>query len=72
MERKLLSIEGQADLVLDPNTNMILNINTTKAEQNKKLRDQKLKEQQKIESLESDVQEIKAMLQKLLENGTNG
>lgn len=72
MERKLLSIEGQADLVLDPNTNMILNINTTKAEQNKKLRDQKFKEQQKIESLESDVQEIKAMLQKLLENGTNG
>jgi hypothetical protein len=72
MERKLFSLEGQTDLVLDPNSNMILNINTSKAEQNRKLRQQKMKKNEEIEALKSDVQEIKAMLQKLLENGTNG
>lgn len=72
MKRNLIPVEGHENLARDPATNIILNINKDKSEQYKRLRDQKLKEQQKIESLESDVQEIKAMLQKLLENGTNG
>lgn len=72
MNRKLIPVEGHENLARDPATNIILNINKDKSEQYKRIRDQKLKEQQKIENLESDVQEIKAMLQKLLENGTNG
>lgn len=72
MNRKLLPVEGHHNLMIDPATNIILNINKDKSEQSKKIREQKLKEKQELEALKSDVQDIKAMLQKLLENGANG
>lgn len=72
MDRKLLPVDGYPDLALDPATNMILNINTSKAERNKLIRHEKMKHDAEFENLKSDVQQIKAMLQKLLENGTNG
>ena len=51
---------------------MVLNINKNKARRQRIILDEKRKEREEIEGLKSDVQEIKAMLQQLLENGTNG
>jgi hypothetical protein len=67
-----LPIKGHKDFVRDLKTGMIMNINKNKARRQKILLDEKRKEREEIEGLKSDVQEIKAMLQQLLENGTNG
>jgi hypothetical protein len=58
--------------VRDIKTNAIININKDKAEQRHKARELRLQEKQEFEQVKSDVQDIKAMLQKLLENGSNG
>ena len=71
MER-YVPIKGHSDFVRDEKTGMIMNINKNKARRQKILHDEKRKEREEIEGLKSDVQEIKAMLQQLLENGTNG
>ena len=68
----LVPIEGHPDLARDIKTNAIININKDKAEQRRKARELKLKEKQEFEQVKNDVQDIKAMLQKLLENGSNG
>ena len=70
--RTLVPIEGHPDLARDIKTNAIININKDKAEQRRKARELKLKEKQEFEHVKNDVQDIKAMLQKLLENGSNG
>ena len=67
-----LPIKGHKDFVRDLKTGMIMNINKNKARRQKILLDEKRKEREEIEGLKSDVQEIKAMRQQLLENGTNG
>lgn len=72
MKSKLIPVEGHPDLARDMRTNAIVNINKDKAEHRRLLRDAKIKEKQEFEQVKSDVQEIKAMLQKLLENGSNG
>jgi len=72
MEEDYLPIKGHKDFVRDLKTGMIMNINKNKARRQKILLDEKRKEREEIEGLKSDVQEIKAMLQQLLENGTNG
>jgi len=69
---KFLPIKGHKDFVRDTNTGMVLNINKNKARRQRIILDEKRKEREEIEGLKSDVQEIKAMLQQLLENGTNG
>jgi len=72
MNRKLLPVEGHPDLARDPRTNAIVNINKDKADHRRKAREARLKEKEEFEQVKSDVQDIKAMLQKLLENGSNG
>jgi len=71
MER-YVPIKGHSDFVRDEKTGMIMNINKNKARRQKILIDEKRKEREEIDELKSDVQEIKAMLQQLLENGRNG
>jgi hypothetical protein len=68
MER-YVPIKGHLDFVRDEKTGMIMNINKNKARRQKILIDEKRKEREEIDELKSDVQEIKAMLQQLLENG---
>jgi hypothetical protein len=51
---------------------MILNINKSKTRQKRLEAEQRSKERQEIAELKSDVNEIKSLLQKLIENGTNG
>lgn len=65
-------VKDHPDLVRDMNTGMILNINKSKTKQKKLEAAQRQQERQELDKLKSDVSEIKMMLQKLLENGTNG
>ena len=67
-----IPVKDYPDLVRDPNTNMILNINKNKHKYNNLINVRKQKELDEIDQLKSDVNDIKTMLQKLLENGTNG
>ena len=50
---------------------MIININKEKAIQSRRIREQKLKERQEVDTLKADVSDIKRMLQQLLENKHN-
>ena len=67
-----IPVKDYPDLVRDPNTNMILNINKSKGRHKKIVEEAKKQERAEIDQLKSDVSDIKIMLQKLLENGTNG
>jgi hypothetical protein len=67
MKNHYQPIEGYPDLVKDARTGMILNINNDKIMQSCKIREQKIKERQELESLKADVQDIKLMLRKLIE-----
>ena len=67
MKKHYQPIEGHPDLVKDTRTGMILNINNDKIMQSRKIREQKIKERQELESLKADIQDIKQMLQKLIE-----
>lgn len=67
-----LPIKGHKDFVRDLKTGMIMNINKNKIRRQEILLNEKRKEREEIDGLKSDVQEIKAMLKQLLENGTNG
>tara|TARA_R110000822_G_scaffold101565_1_gene227720 strand:- start:176 stop:397 length:222 start_codon:yes stop_codon:yes gene_type:complete len=72
IERVVIPIEGYPDLVRDVKTNAIININKDKADQRQSARELRLQEKREFEQVKSDVQDIKAMLQKLLENGSHG
>tara|TARA_R110000796_G_scaffold32561_5_gene85218 strand:+ start:1340 stop:1561 length:222 start_codon:yes stop_codon:yes gene_type:complete len=72
IERVVIPIEGYPDLVRDVKTNAIININKDKADQRLQARELRLQEKREFEQVKSDVQDIKAMLQKLLENGSHG
>ena len=66
-----ISVDGYPDLVRDKNTNMILNINKGNTDAFIEKRDRELQQRQEIETLKSDVQDIKMMLQKLTESLAN-
>ena len=67
-----IPVKDHPDLVRDPNTNMILNIYKSNHKRKKLVTEAKMQERAEIDQLKSDVNDIKMMLQKLLENGTNG
>lgn len=71
MKNRYQQVDGYPDLVKDLKTNMILNINTDRVMQARKIREQKAKERDEIEALKSDVKDIKQMLQKLIEISSN-
>lgn len=68
----LIPVKGHPDLARDPRTGMIMNINKDKIRQELKKRERILHEQAELQQLKSDVNDIKAMLQQLLENSKNG
>lgn len=59
-------VEGHSDLVRDENSGAVINNNATAYQNYISLRDQKLKESQRIQNLESEVGEIKSLLKELL------
>jgi len=67
----LFPVDGHPDLLKDNLTGMIVNINKDKIDSVREVRRKKAEERQEIENLKSDIRDIKAMLQKLLENGSN-
>jgi len=67
-----IPVKDHPHLARDLSTGMILNINKSKTRQKRLEAEQRSKERQEIAELKSDVNEIKSMLQKLIENGTNG
>ena len=71
---KYLKVEGHDGLVRDTSTGAVLNINKVEIERAKELKKQKLLEKEnqqsinnRIESLENDVSEIKSLLLNLIE-----
>lgn len=71
---QMIPVEGHEDLVRDPNTGAILNINRDKIQQareRKRIQRLKNKEQQelraKVDGLESDISDMKNMLSQLIE-----
>jgi hypothetical protein len=69
--RTLIPVKDNPDLARDAQTGMIVNINKNKHKQHLELIERKKKEKEEIQALKSDVQEIKMLLQKMLENGHN-
>jgi hypothetical protein len=74
MKDDYVSVEGHSDLVRDPTTNAVLNINKSEiqnAREAKKVRLAKMKEEQdlkdKVNSLENDMKDIKSLLSQLVE-----
>jgi hypothetical protein len=59
MKQDYFKVEGHADLVRDINTNAIINTNMNDYENYVSLKKIKEQEKQRIECLESDVNEIK-------------
>ena len=72
MNNYLIPVKDHPDLARDERTGMIVNINKNKHRRHQEVAAHAKKRDNELEQLKNDVDEIKAMLQKLLENGTNG
>ena len=65
-------VDGNSDLVRDPKSGAILNINREEIQKKKQQRLKSLQKDKEIEILKNDVSEIKNLLQQLLENNKHG
>lgn len=70
---KLIKVDGFPDLVRDPVSGAILNINKNQIDNARKAKAVVRKNQSKIEQLENDISDIKNILLRMLEekNGSN-
>ena len=62
-----IKVDGQPSLVRDRNSGAIININTTEFEKARLAKKAKKRQEQKLQDLENDVIEIKALLRQLIE-----
>ena len=60
-------VEGHSDLIRDLETNAVINTNKTAYQDYLKLREEKLKEKQRLDNMENEIGEIKSLLYKLLD-----
>jgi len=60
-------VEGHSDLVRDMGSGAIINNDRTAYQSYIQLREQKLKERERLEKVESEISEIKSLLHKLLD-----
>lgn len=60
-------VEGHPGLVRDLESNAVINNDKTAYQNYIQLREQKLKEKQRLDKLETEVGEIKSLLQKLVD-----
>jgi len=72
MKRNLIPIDNQPDLARDGKTGLIVNINKEKHNRRQLMKQKEAEQREEIDEIKNDVRDIKLMLQKLLENGTNG
>ena len=73
MRKEYIKVSGHSDLVRDPETNSIINKNKSEYEQYIMRRNLKLNENQKVQTIEeevanikSDITEIKSLLRELI------
>lgn len=71
MERKLIPVRDHPDLARDERTGMIVNINKNKHRERQKAVEWQRKKTEEMDQLKTDVEEIKQLLQQLLESGSN-
>jgi hypothetical protein len=64
---KYIPVEDYPDLVRDRQTGALLYINTSEIDKQKQARAKKIQERQEIDQMKSDINEIKLLLQKLVE-----
>jgi len=64
---KYIEVEGNSSLVRDKVTGAILNINTNEIKQAKSRKKAWQAEKERVDSLERDILEIKALLKQILE-----
>jgi len=62
-----IKVDGQPSLVRDRNSGAIININSTEFEKARMAKQAKKRQEQKLQDLENDVIEIKALLRQLIE-----
>ena len=62
-----IKVDGQPSLVRDRNSGAIININSTEFEKVRLAKQAKKRQEQKLQDLENDVIEIKALLRQLIE-----
>ena len=60
-------VEGHSDLVRDLSSGAVINNDKTAYQNYVSLREQKLKEKERLDKLENEVGEIKSLLQKLVD-----
>jgi len=60
-------VEGHSDLIRDLENNAVINTDKIAYQNYIQLREQKLKEKQRLDKLENEVSEIKSLLQKLVD-----
>jgi len=60
-------VEGHPGLIRDLDSNAVINNDKTAYQNYVALRDQKLKEQQRLDKIEDEIGEIKSVLYKLLD-----
>lgn len=60
-------VEGHSDLIRDLENNAVINTDKIAYQNYIQLREQKLKEKQRLDKLEHEVSEIKSLLQKLVD-----
>ena len=63
----LIPIKGHNNLFRDNNTGMVVSINNHTSKHYKRIREKKIDERREINSLRSEVGEVKSLLNKLLE-----
>lgn len=60
-------VEGHSDLIRDTETNAVINTDKTAYQNYVLLKNQKLKEKDRLDKLENEVGEIKSLLQQLVD-----
>ena len=65
---KKIPVEGHNNLVRDTSTGAIININKKSLEDARRAKSHRLQEKSRIDRLESDIMQIKALLQQQVKN----
>jgi hypothetical protein len=62
-----ITVEGRDDLVRDPKNGALININRTEAERLRMIRRDRKNKDAKLQALENEMSEMKALLKQLIE-----
>jgi len=63
----MIRVKDHEDLVRDPNNGAIININKSEAERRRTIRRERKNKDAKLQALENDISEMKALLKQLIE-----